>query len=68
MRECRVWPWTSLGFEPASIIQVALEVRRLRQFTKLMPSLRPTGLMNLVSTDWEDGCGIEHGDDPQAPN
>jgi hypothetical protein len=33
IRECRIWPCTSLEFAPASIIHVAREVRRQRQFT-----------------------------------
>jgi len=44
MREWRSWPWTSLGFAPASINQVALDVLRQRQFTKPMPNCRAAGL------------------------
>jgi len=44
MRELRSWPWTSLGFAPASINQVALDVLRQRQFTKPMPNCRAAGL------------------------
>ena len=45
MRECRIWPCTSLGFAPASIIHVAREVRRQRQFTNPSFAARAAGLM-----------------------
>src|SRR5215472_18372615 len=45
MRECRIWPCTSLGFAPASTIHVAREVRRQRQFTQPRPTARAAGLM-----------------------
>src|SRR5215472_15049864 len=45
MRECRIWPCTSLGFAPASIIHVAREVRRQRQFTNSSFAARAAGLM-----------------------
>src|ERR1051325_8894735 len=45
MRECRIWPCTSLGFAPASTIHVALEVRRQRQFTNPGFTARAAGLM-----------------------
>src|SRR5690349_14672231 len=45
MRECRIWPCTDLGSAPASIIQVALDVLKERQFTHPKPSARAAGLM-----------------------
>ena len=45
MRECRIWPCTSLGLAPASTIQVACEVRKQRQLIQGRPSLRAAGLM-----------------------
>src|SRR5437588_550180 len=48
MRECRIWPCTSLGFAPASIIHVALEVLKHRQLTHSKPTARAAGLMKRV--------------------
>jgi hypothetical protein len=48
MRECRIWPCTSLGFAPASIIHVALEVLKHRQLTHSKPTARAVGLMKRV--------------------
>ena len=48
MRECRIIAWTSFGFAPASMAQVALDVRRLRQFTNPRPSFRLVGFMKRV--------------------
>jgi hypothetical protein len=46
MRECRIWPCTSLGLAPASIIQVACDVRKQRQLIQGRPSLRAAGLIS----------------------
>ena len=53
IRECRIWPCTSLGLAPASTIQVACEVRKQRQLIQGRPSLRAAGL---IFNDYFDAC------------